>query len=126
MKPLGHFARYGQAYLAGALFMGLQFFTAFMGQAKLITPAAAAAMGRFEWWQFWAGVMVGCIPTMLAFLNQSVARGAAALTGTYTVEEISDFLKSLPQEKLSAAVGFPMDPRSIYERQAVTAAKNPQ
>lgn len=72
-----HFARYSQAYFVGALFFVWQFLIAFKAQAAGLTPAIRSSMSLFDWAVFQANVALACLPTIIAFLNQSVATAAA-------------------------------------------------
>lgn len=73
-----HFARYSQAYLVGTLFLLWQWLLAFKAQAATLTPAIRGSMGFFDWIVFQTNVALACLPTMIAFLNKSVANAAAA------------------------------------------------
>lgn len=73
-----HFARYSQAYLVGTLFFVWQFLIAFKAQAAGLTPAVRSSMGFFDWTVFQTNVCLACLPTMIAFLNKSVATAANA------------------------------------------------
>lgn len=73
-----HLAAYAEAYLVCLLFVLLQVALSFVAQAQALTPAARKAMDPFAWLVFKAYVAIGCIPTIIAFLNTSVAKGRAA------------------------------------------------
>ena len=72
-----HFARYSQAYFVGALFLIWQYLIAFKAQATGLTPSIRSTMGFFDWLVFQSNVALACLPTMIAFLNRSVATAAA-------------------------------------------------
>lgn len=72
-----HFRRYAMAYLVGSLFMLWQFVMAFKTAGAALTPSIRSTMGEFDWAIFFSNVLILCLPTILAFLNQSVAKGSA-------------------------------------------------
>lgn len=72
-----HLAKWFPAYLAGALFLLLQFCLALLHVAGPLTSAQRSSMSAFDWWLLFARVLTVCIPTMLAFLNRSVATALA-------------------------------------------------
>lgn len=72
-----HLAAYSEAYFVGLLFVLLQVALAFVAQAAGLTLAVRLKMDAFDWLVFKAQVAIACIPTIIAFLNGSVARGKA-------------------------------------------------
>lgn len=73
-----HLRRFAMAYFVGALFVLWQFTIAFKAQAVTLTPSIRAGMGWFDWLVFQANVLLMCLPTVIAFLNQSISKSPAA------------------------------------------------
>lgn len=95
-----HLAAYAEAYLVCLLFVLLQVALSFVAQAQTLTPAARKAMDPFAWRVFKAYVAIGCIPTIIAFLNTSVAKGRAAAA------------QFLPPAKAAPSPAVPAQPQS--------------
>lgn len=74
-NPPGHFSRFGEAYFVGVLFLILQLAIGFQTQSVSLMGKVLTAL---DWWHLWSAVLVSALPTMLAFMNSSVARGRAA------------------------------------------------
>ena len=76
-----HFAAYFEAYLTGALFFVLQIALGFAAVGKGAPLDVRMKWTSFDWYTFKANIIIFAFPTILAFLNSSVARGRANTAG---------------------------------------------
>jgi hypothetical protein len=72
-----HFTAYFEAYLTGSLFFVLQIALGFVAVGKGAPLDVRMKWTAFDWYTFKANVIIFAFPTILAFLNSSVARGRA-------------------------------------------------
>ncbi len=72
-----HFTAYFEAYLTGTLFFVLQIALGFVAVGKGAPLDVRIKWTSFDWYTFKANVIIFAFPTILAFLNSSVARGRA-------------------------------------------------
>jgi hypothetical protein len=71
---MSHWQKYGRSYLIGSLFITVAVATAFVGEFENMTPAQIAAMTKLQWAVAYAQVIISAGTTILAFLNQTIAR----------------------------------------------------
>jgi hypothetical protein len=71
---VSHWQKYGRSYLIGFLFVTVAVATAFVGEFENMTAAQIQGMTRLQWAVAYSQVIISAGTTILAFLNQTIAR----------------------------------------------------